>query len=194
MADRDEKIFPALPQKRQRAREQGHLARSQRSQSAGLVYVAAIVFLTGATSMVSAHLLGAFREALAVTGSPDLAVAMGRALMWPLLTAFVLSAVVLASAAIVGASAQDGVVNSLSRSSLPTSRASTQSATSDASSRRPGRSSCSSPRSKSWSSSWSRGRPRAGASTMAAEKAHDLTEGLYCTGRPPAAGFFMSAR
>jgi flagellar biosynthetic protein FlhB len=113
MADRDEKIFPALPQKRQQAREQGHIARSRELTSA-ISFIAAIMFLTGATSLVSKHLLGAFRQALVVSGSPDLAAAMGRALMWPLLTVFVLS-LVLAGAAIAGASAQDGVVFTFSK-------------------------------------------------------------------------------
>jgi flagellar biosynthetic protein FlhB len=113
MADRDEKIFPALPQKRVQAREQGHIARSRELTSA-ISFGVAILFLTGATSMISRQLLGEFRQALAVTGSPDLATAMGRALLWPLLTVFVLS-LVLAGTAVAAASAQDGVVFTFSK-------------------------------------------------------------------------------
>ena len=51
MADRDEKIFPALPQKRQRAREEGHIARS-RDLTSAISFVAAILFMAGATSLV----------------------------------------------------------------------------------------------------------------------------------------------
>jgi len=65
--------------------------------------------LAGATPLISRYLLGTFRQALAVTGSPDLAAAMGRALTWPLAIAFILSAVLLTSA-IIGAAAQGGFV------------------------------------------------------------------------------------
>jgi flagellar biosynthesis protein FlhB len=78
MADRDEKVFPALPQKRARAREQGQIARS-RDLTSAISFVAAILFIAGATALVSRQMLGEFRQALAVTGSPDLAAAMGRA-------------------------------------------------------------------------------------------------------------------
>ena len=108
MADRDEKIFPALPQKRQRAREEGHIARS-RDLTSAISFVAAILFLAGATSLASSYLLGAFRQALAVSGSPDLSIAMGRALAWPLLIALVLSTV-LVGAALAGAAVQGGLV------------------------------------------------------------------------------------
>jgi len=113
MADRDEKIFPALPQKRQRAREEGHVARS-RDLTSAVSFIAAIMFLAGATPLVARELLGAFRQALAVTGSPDLSIAMGRALIWPLVISFVLTAV-LAGAAILGATAQGGFVFTFSK-------------------------------------------------------------------------------
>jgi flagellar biosynthesis protein FlhB len=108
MPDREEKIFPALPQKRQRAREEGHVARS-RDLTSAISFVAAIMFLAGGTPLVARYLLGAFRQALAVTGSPDLATAMGRALIWPLMISFVLT-LVLASAAVTGAAAQGGFI------------------------------------------------------------------------------------
>ena len=108
MPEREEKIFPALPQKRQRAREEGHVARS-RDLTSAISFIAAIMFLTGATPIVARYLLGAFRQALAITGSPDLSVAMGRALMWPLLISLVLTAM-LAAAAVAGAAAQGGFV------------------------------------------------------------------------------------
>src|SRR5579863_8995470 len=108
MADRDEKIFPALPQKRQRAREEGQIARS-RDLTSAISFAAAILFLAGASQIVGRYLIGAFREAIAVSGSPDLSIAMGRALAWPLGVAFILSAV-LVGAALAGAAAQGGMV------------------------------------------------------------------------------------
>ncbi len=108
MADRDEKIFPALPQKRQRAREQGQIARS-RDLTAAISFTAAIMFLAGATALIGRYLLGAFHQALAITGSPDLSIAMGRALMWPLATALIVSSVMV-GAAIAGAAAQGGLI------------------------------------------------------------------------------------
>jgi flagellar biosynthetic protein FlhB len=108
MADRDEKVFPALPQKRARAREQGQIARS-RDLTSAISFVAAILFIAGATALVSRQMLGEFRQALAVTGSPDLAAAMGRALGWPLLTAFAVSVVMVATAT-MAAAAQGGLV------------------------------------------------------------------------------------
>ena len=108
MADRDEKIFPALPQKRQRAREEGQIARSRELTSA-ISFLAAVMFLAGATALISRYVLGAFRQAIAVTGSPDLSAAMGRALVWPLEISFVVSAVMM-TAAVAGAAAQDGMV------------------------------------------------------------------------------------
>src|ERR1700683_3305780 len=113
MADRDEKIFPALPQKRQHAREEGHIARSRELTSA-ISFFAAIMFLTGATTLSARYLLGAFRQALAVTGSPDLSAALGRALVWPLEIAAAMSALMMV-AAVVGASVQDGVIFSFTK-------------------------------------------------------------------------------
>jgi len=120
MADRDEKIFPALPQKRQRAREEGHIARS-RDLTSAISFAVAILFLAGATSMVSSYLLGAFRQALAVSGSPDLSVAIGRALAWPLLIAFTISTV-LVGAALGGAAVQGGLIFTFTKISPDLSR------------------------------------------------------------------------
>lgn len=113
MADSDEKIFPALPQKRARAREEGHIARS-RDLTSAISFVAAIMFLAGATSLVAGQVLGQFRQALGVTQSPDLAAAMGRALAWPLLAAFLVSSVVVLTA-ILAAAAQGGLIFTLSK-------------------------------------------------------------------------------
>jgi len=120
MADRDEKIFPALPQKRQRAREEGHIARS-RDLTSAISFVTAILFMAGATSLVSSYVLGAFRQALVVSGSPDLSAAMGRALAWPLVVAFVLS-LALVGAAVAGAAAQGGLIFTFAKLSPDLSR------------------------------------------------------------------------
>ena len=120
MADRDEKIFPALPQTRQRAREEGRIARS-RDLTSAISFVAAVLFIAGASSLVSSYVLGAFRQGLAVTGSPDLSAAMGRALGWPLFAAFVVSTVMV-GAAVAGAAAQGGLIFTFTKLSPDLSR------------------------------------------------------------------------
>jgi flagellar biosynthesis protein FlhB len=120
MADRDEKIFPALPQKRQRAREEGQIARS-RDLTAAISFVAAVLLIAGATSLISRNVLGIFRQGLVVGGSPDLSAAMGRALIWPLLATLIVSAVMVA-AALAGAAAQGGLIFTFSKLSPDLSR------------------------------------------------------------------------
>ena len=72
------------------------------------------MFLAGATSLVAGQVLGQFRQALGVTESPDLAAAMGRALAWPLLAAFLVSSVVVLTA-MLAAAAQGGLIFTLSK-------------------------------------------------------------------------------
>lgn len=83
MADRDQKTFPALPQKRERAREQGQIARS-RDLTSAISFVAGTLFFAGATVVASRFVVGAFREALNATGSSDLTGAISQAFAWPL--------------------------------------------------------------------------------------------------------------
>jgi flagellar biosynthesis protein FlhB len=108
MADSDEKIFPALPQKRIRAREEGHIARS-RDLTSAISFMTAILFVAGATSLAAGHLLAAFRAAMAAGGSPDLPAALGRALAPPLAVALLISLVMVLTA-IVAAVVQGGLV------------------------------------------------------------------------------------
>jgi flagellar biosynthetic protein FlhB len=113
MADRDQKTFPALPQKRERAREQGQVARS-RDLTSAISFVAGTILFAGATVTASSYVIGAFREALAATGSSDLLSAVRQALAWPLAIT-IATMLLLAVAAFVGASAQGGLIFAVSK-------------------------------------------------------------------------------
>jgi flagellar biosynthetic protein FlhB len=86
VADRDEKIFPALPHKRQRAREQGDVARS-RDLTAALTFAGAVVAIAAGLPFLGRAALAAFGHALAVSGTNELGHAAGAALWWPMLAA-----------------------------------------------------------------------------------------------------------
>jgi len=113
MADRDEKIFPALPQKRKRAREEGNVARSRDLTAAISFLAAAIIVGTGSWSIGKAVLDG-FRSAMAAAGPIEMRAAITRALMLPLVIAIAVAAA-LALAAAAGAAAQGGLVFAPSR-------------------------------------------------------------------------------
>jgi len=68
MADRDQKIFPALPQKRKRARDEGNVARS-RDLTAAVSFTLAVVVITGGGAMLGRFALGAFYGALLASRS-----------------------------------------------------------------------------------------------------------------------------
>lgn len=108
MADRDEKIFPALPQKRQRAREQGQIARS-RDLTSAISFSAGVLLVAGAAAALGRFALGAFREALAAGAPEDLGSAVSHAFVWPLLVTAGLAAM-LGAVAAAGAAVQGGVV------------------------------------------------------------------------------------
>jgi flagellar biosynthetic protein FlhB len=108
MADRDQKTFPALPQKRERAREQGQIARS-RDLTSAISFVAGTLFFAGATAVASRFVIGAFRGALAATGASDLPGAIRQAFAWPL-SVTLGAMLVLAAAAVIGSTAQGGFV------------------------------------------------------------------------------------
>jgi flagellar biosynthetic protein FlhB len=113
MADRDEKIFPALPQKRTRAREQGNVARSRDLTSALSFLVATIMVGTGSWFIGKAA-LDNFRSSMALSGAIEMRAAITRALTLPLVLAIAVNAV-LAIAATAGAAAQGGLVFASSR-------------------------------------------------------------------------------
>jgi len=113
MADRDAKIFPPLPQKRERARAEGHVARS-RDLTATLAFVAGALFLAGATALPSGFIAGAFREAIAETASQDLPGAIQRTLLWPI-EITLLGMAGLMGTAIFGATVQGGFIFSVER-------------------------------------------------------------------------------
>lgn len=108
MAERDQKIYPALPQRRQRAHEQGNVARS-RDLSAAISFTAAVIIVAGTTGALARVMLGAFKAALAGANSNDLGAAIRRAFELPLSVALLLSGLLAAFAA-AGAIAQGGLV------------------------------------------------------------------------------------
>jgi flagellar biosynthesis protein FlhB len=113
MADRDEKVFPALPQKRQRAREQGQIARS-RDLTSAVSFCIGVLTIAGATLAISRLVLGGFQSLLAVTSSSDISSALARAMRWPLVICAA-AALLMAFTSVVGAVAQGGLVFSLER-------------------------------------------------------------------------------
>lgn len=113
MADRDEKTFAALPQKRERAREQGQVARS-RDLTSAISFVTGTLFFAGATVVASRFVIGAFRGALMATGTNDLPAAVGQALAWPLSLALGAMAM-LAGAAVIGSTAQGGFIFAIAK-------------------------------------------------------------------------------
>src|SRR5579871_374732 len=99
MADRDQKIFAPLPQKRERAREQGQIARS-RDLTSAISFIAGTLFFAGATAVASRFVIGAFRGGLSATRSSDLTGAISEAFTWPL-TIIIAAMVMLAAAAVI---------------------------------------------------------------------------------------------
>jgi len=113
MADRDQKTFPALPQRRERAREQGQVARS-RDLTSAVTFIVGVLFLCGATGVASRLIASAFASALAAVGSNDLLDALRRALAWPIVIA-IFAMAMLGVAAIVASGAQGGFVFATAR-------------------------------------------------------------------------------
>jgi flagellar biosynthesis protein FlhB len=113
MADRDQKTFAALPQKRERAREQGQIARS-RDLTSAISFVAGTLLFAGATAMASRFVIGAFRGALAAAGSSDLTGSVAQAFAWPI-SILICALLMLAGAAVVGSTAQGGFIFAASK-------------------------------------------------------------------------------
>jgi len=120
MADRDQKIYPALPQRRRKAQEQGQIARSRELTSAAS-FIAAAIAIGGCSGALGRLMVGVFRTALTATGSPDLGAAIQQAFTFPLLTVLI-SSMLLASVATIGASAQGGFVFTVARLAPDASR------------------------------------------------------------------------
>jgi len=113
MADRDEKIFPALPQRRQRAREQGQVARS-RDLTSAISFAAGVLLITAGSATLGRLALGAFANALASTSSIEPGDAVRRSFVWPLAATVALT-LLLATAAAAGATAQGGLAVAMER-------------------------------------------------------------------------------
>lgn len=113
MADRDEKIFPALPQRRKRAREQGDVARS-RDLTGAISFLAAAIMIGAGSGFIGKAALAGFRSAMALSGPIEMRAAITRAFALPLILATA-GAAVLAFAATAGAAAQGGLVLAFAR-------------------------------------------------------------------------------
>jgi flagellar biosynthetic protein FlhB len=108
MAERDERTSPALPQRRQRAHEQGEIARS-RELTAAISFAVFAIMVGSAGPFLGQHLLGAFKTAIVATSSHDFAIALRQSLMLPV--SFVLCMVIMLSAvSVAGTLAQGGIV------------------------------------------------------------------------------------
>ncbi|MBV8055824.1 MAG: EscU/YscU/HrcU family type III secretion system export apparatus switch protein [Deltaproteobacteria bacterium] len=108
MAERDERIFPALPQRRQRAHEQGEIARS-RGLTTAISFAAFAIIAASAEPFLGRQLLGVFRAAAAASSSDDIAVALGQSLILPV-TCMLSIAVMLSAIAVAGTFLQGGIV------------------------------------------------------------------------------------
>ena len=108
MAERDEKTFAALPQRRQRAREQGEIARSRELTSA-LSFMVFAIMIGSAGPFLGRQLIAAFKTAAAATSSHDPAIALRQSLTLPV--SLVLCMVMMLTAvAVAGTLAQGGIV------------------------------------------------------------------------------------
>jgi len=111
LAERDEKLFPALPQKRQRAREQGQVARS-RDLTGAVAFAGFAVLVAAFLRAAAGRILQDFTQALAASAGPFSAAAPPalRLMSYPLLVGGALALL-----AIVAATAQGGFVFAPSR-------------------------------------------------------------------------------
>jgi flagellar biosynthesis protein FlhB len=108
MPERDEKIFPALPQRRQRARELGEIARS-RELTAAISFGAFAVGVAAAGPFLGRRLVGIFATAVAAGASLDAGIALRESFV--LLVGYVLGiGAMLSAAAVAGTVVQGGIV------------------------------------------------------------------------------------
>ena len=108
MAEQDEKILPALPQKRRRAREEGNIARSRELTGAASFLLVIVVVASGGAAL-GRFMMAAFGNALAATRSSSLGGAAEQALGRPVAAALLFAALIAVGAAL-GATAQDGFI------------------------------------------------------------------------------------
>lgn len=107
MADREQKTFPALPRRRQQAREEGKIARSQDLTAAVSFFLASLTVAMLAP-VAGRAVVGAFRAATAAAVQ-DLPKATMRAMAWPCAAA-VIAAVALSLFSAVGTVVQGGLM------------------------------------------------------------------------------------
>lgn len=120
MADRDQKTFPALPQRRKRAREQGQIARSH-DLTAAVSFIIATIALAFLAPYFGRWTVGAFRAVISDARAEDLAGGAGRSLGW-LVVATAGVALILSLASTIGAIVQGGLVFAPARLSPDLSR------------------------------------------------------------------------
>jgi len=108
MADREEKTFPALPQRRKRAREQGQIARSN-DLTAAVSFVIAAIALACFAACFGRWSVGAFKAVISDARTGDLASGSTRSLAWLVIAAAGV-AFILSLASTVGAMVQGGLV------------------------------------------------------------------------------------
>src|SRR5713226_4806666 len=108
MADDGDKIYPALPRRRQRAREQGQIARSP-ELTAAISFFTASLLVSAFSVVIGCRIIAAFQNALSASGSGDLRSAIMRA-SDPFIGAVVAVTLVLSIASILGATLQEGFV------------------------------------------------------------------------------------
>lgn len=108
MADRDQRIFPALPQRRKRAREQGQIARSN-DLTAAVSFVVATIALGALAGCFGRWSVGAFRAVIGEAQGGDIAGGAMRSMAWVVIAA-VAVVLVLGLASTIGATVQGGLV------------------------------------------------------------------------------------
>lgn len=112
MAERDEKIYPALPQKRQRAREEGQTANS-RDLTGAIVFAGAALLAAGTLTLVGTLVIEAFDRGIAAAAAGQLSVAIAITL-FPLALVAIFGSL-LALMALLGAGLQGAILFSPTR-------------------------------------------------------------------------------
>lgn len=120
MAESEGKTFPALPQRRKRAREQGQIARSH-DLTAAVSFVIAAIAIACFAAYFARWSVGAFNATISDAQTGDLAGGSARSIAWLVIAAAGV-ALILSLASMVGAMVQGGLVFAPARLSPDLSR------------------------------------------------------------------------